>query len=132
MTAPIVLGRFHVLPMVNDFLAKFPQISVHLTLSDQILNLVDEHIDLAVHVSALPHSALVATKVGEIRRMVCGSPAYFAAHGTPKNPEDLALHMCVTFIGVASGMTWVVNPPSGTTKGLSQDNRIGRKESGDG
>jgi DNA-binding transcriptional LysR family regulator len=55
-----------------------------LTLSDQTINIVNEHIDLAVRVGALPHSSLVATKVGEIQRVVCGSLDYFAAHGAPK------------------------------------------------
>jgi DNA-binding transcriptional LysR family regulator len=121
MTAPIVFGRLHVVPVVNDFLAKFAQINVHLTLPDQTLNLVDEHIDLAVRVGALPDSTLVATKVDEIRRVVCGSPTYFAAHGTPKSPEDLIDHMCVTFTALAAGMTWVSNPHGGPGKasGLS-------------
>jgi DNA-binding transcriptional LysR family regulator len=118
MTAPIVFGRLHVLPVVNDFLAKFMQINVYLTLSDQTLNLVDEHIDLAVRVGALPDSTLVAAKVGEIRRVVCGSPAYFAAHGTPKTPEELVHHMCVTFTALASGMTWVFNPRDGSSKAV--------------
>jgi DNA-binding transcriptional LysR family regulator len=118
MTAPIVFGRLHVLPVVNDFLAKFAQINVYLTLSDRTLNLVDEHIDLALRVGALPDSTLVATKIGEIRRVVCGSPAYFAAHGTPKTPEELLHHMCVTFTGLALGMTWIFNPRGGQSRGV--------------
>jgi DNA-binding transcriptional LysR family regulator len=118
MTAPIVFGRLHVLPVVNDFLAKFAQINVYLTLSDRTLNLVEEHIDLAARVGALPDSTLVATKVGEIRRVVCGSPAYFAAHGTPKTPEELVHHMCVTFTALASGMTWIFNPRGGQSRGV--------------
>jgi DNA-binding transcriptional LysR family regulator len=118
MTAPIVFGRLHVLPVVNDFLAKFAQINVYLTLSDRTLNLVEEHIDVAVRVGALPDSTLVATKIGEIRRVVCGSPAYFAAHGTPKTPEELVDHMCVTFTGLASGMTWIFNPRGGQSRGV--------------
>jgi DNA-binding transcriptional LysR family regulator len=119
MTAPIVFGRLHIVPVVNEFLAKFAQINVQLTLSDTTLNLVDEHIDLAVRIGELPDSAMVATKVGEIRRVVCGSPGYFAAHGTPKTPDDLGEHMCVTFTAIASGMTWVFGPGDGqATKGV--------------
>jgi DNA-binding transcriptional LysR family regulator len=118
MTAPIVFGRLHVVPVVNEFLARFPQINVHLTLSDHTINIVDEHIDLAVRVGALPDSTLVATKVGEIRRVVCGSPDYFAAHGVPKTPDGLADHMCVTFTALASGMTWIFNPRGKATKGV--------------
>ena len=116
MTAPIVFGRLHVVPVVNEFLARFAQISVQLTLSDHTINIGDEHIDLAVRVGALPDSALIATKVGEIRRVVCGSPDYFAAHGVPKTPGDLADHMCVTYTALASGMTWIFNPRGKTTK----------------
>jgi DNA-binding transcriptional LysR family regulator len=118
MTAPIVFGRLHVVPVVNEFLAHFPQISVHLTLSDHTINIVDEHIDLAVRVGMLPDSTLVATKVGEIRRIVCGSPDYFAAHGLPKTPEDLADHMCVTFTALAAGMTWIFNPRGKATRSV--------------
>jgi DNA-binding transcriptional LysR family regulator len=119
MTAPVVFGRLHVVPIVNEFLAKFPQINVHLTLSDYNISLADEHIDLAVRVGALPDSTLVAMKVGEIRRVVCGSPAYFAAHGTPKTPDDLLDHMCVTFTALAAGLTWVFKPRGGgASKGV--------------
>jgi DNA-binding transcriptional LysR family regulator len=124
MTAPIVFGRLHVVPVVSDFLAKFAQINVHLTLSDQTLNLVDDHIDLAVRVGSLPDSTLVATKVGDIRRVVCGSPAYFDAHGIPKTPEDLAEHMCVTFTALASGMTWMFNTPDGPVRGVRPQCRL--------
>jgi DNA-binding transcriptional LysR family regulator len=118
MTAPIVFGRLHVVPVVNEFLARFPQISVQLTLSDHTINIVDEHIDVAVRIGELPDSTLVATKVGEIRRVVCGSPDYFAAHGVPKTPDDLADHMCVTFTALVSGMTWIFNPRGKATKSV--------------
>jgi DNA-binding transcriptional LysR family regulator len=119
VTAPIVFGRLYVVPVVTEFLAKFPQINVYLTLSDRTLDLVDEHIDLAVRSGTLSDTTLVATKVGEIRRVVCGSPAYFSTHGTPKTLDDLAEHMCVTYTALASGMTWVFNPQDGKpTRGV--------------
>jgi DNA-binding transcriptional LysR family regulator len=119
MTAPIVFGRLHIVPIVDEFLAKFAQINIQLTLSDTTLNLIDEHIDVAVRIGDLPDSSMVAMKVGEIRRVVCGSPAYFAAHGTPRTPDDLTEHMCVTFTAIASGTTWVFNPKGGKkTKGV--------------
>jgi len=118
MTAPIVFGRLHVVPVVNEFLTRFAQISVQLMLSDRTIDIIDEHFDLAVRVGALPDSTLIATKVGEIRRVVCGSPDYFAAHGVPKTPADLADHMCVTFTALASGMTWMFNSPGKSTVGV--------------
>jgi DNA-binding transcriptional LysR family regulator len=113
ITAPIVFGRLYVVPVVNAFLAEFPQINIYLTLSDHTLDLVDEHIDLAVRMGMLSDSTLVATKVGEIRRVVCGSPTYFAVYGTPKTLDELAKHMCVTYTELASGMTWIFNPRDG-------------------
>ncbi|TGS79231.1 LysR family transcriptional regulator, partial [Mesorhizobium sp. M2D.F.Ca.ET.178.01.1.1] len=89
VTAPIVFGRLHVLPVVADFLAAYPEVDIRLTLSDQITQLVDEHIDLAVRIGDLPDSSLVAIRVGAIRRVVCASPPYLAAHGTPQTPGDL-------------------------------------------
>ncbi|GLQ56129.1 LysR family transcriptional regulator [Devosia nitrariae] len=113
ITAPVVFGRLYVVPIIIAFLAKFPEIGIYLTLSDHTLDIVDEHVDLAIRTGTLSDSALIATKVGEIRRVVCGSPAYFSAHGTPKTLDDLAKHMCITYTALASGMTWVFDPRDG-------------------
>ncbi|TIT75955.1 MAG: LysR family transcriptional regulator, partial [Mesorhizobium sp.] len=76
ITAPVVFGRLHVLPVVTAFLAAYPDVDIRLTLSDRITQLVEEHIDLAVRIGELPDSAMVAMRVGSIRRVVCASPAY--------------------------------------------------------
>jgi DNA-binding transcriptional LysR family regulator len=106
LTAPIVLGRLHVLPLVAEFLALYPQINVQLRLADRSLQLLDEHLDLAVRVGVLPDSALVAVRVASLREVVCASPAYLARHGTPRNPQELARHDCVSFAGPAGGAAW--------------------------
>ncbi|KUM25275.1 LysR family transcriptional regulator [Mesorhizobium loti] len=106
ITAPVVFGRLHVLPVVTAFLAAYPDVDIRLTLSDRITQLVEEHIDLAVRIGELPDSAMVATRVGAIRRIVCASPAYLAEHGTPAEPQDLIGHNCITFEGLASPATW--------------------------
>jgi DNA-binding transcriptional LysR family regulator len=106
ITAPIVFGRLHVLPVVCDFLARFSDIDVRMVLSDGNVSLIDDHIDLAVRIGALPDSSMMATRVGAVRRVVCGSPGFFAAHGTLKKPEDLAGLSCVTFAGTASSTSW--------------------------
>ena len=107
ITAPLVFGRLHLLPVVSDFLAHFAEINVRMTLSDRNVNLVDDHIDMAIRIGELPDSTMIATRVGSIRRIVAGSPGYFAAHGVPRRPADLADHMCVTFSAMASGQSWV-------------------------
>ncbi|TPK98617.1 MULTISPECIES: LysR family transcriptional regulator [unclassified Mesorhizobium] len=106
ITAPVVFGRLHVLPVIVDFLAVYPQVDIRLTLSDRITQLVEEHIDLAVRIGELPDSAMVAIRVGSIRRIVCASPAYLAGHGTPAKPPELAGHDCITFEGLAGPAAW--------------------------
>jgi DNA-binding transcriptional LysR family regulator len=106
VTAPIVFGRLHVLPIVIEFLKAYPQIDVHMILADRIANLVEEQIDVAVRIGELPDSSLVATPVGFVRRVVCASPAYFAARGTPTRPSDLRHHACISFEGLASPTSW--------------------------
>ncbi|TPI36565.1 LysR family transcriptional regulator [Mesorhizobium sp. B3-1-9] len=106
ITAPVVFGRLHVLPVITGFLAIYPQVDVRLTLSDRITQLAEEHIDLAVRISELPDSAMVAIRIGSIRRIVCASPTYLALHGTPEKPSELAGHNCVTFEGLSAPATW--------------------------
>ena len=80
VTAPVVFGRLHVLPVALEFLTAYAEIGLRLVLSDSILSLVEDNIDLAVRIGILPDSSLIATRIGLIRHVVCASPAYFAAH----------------------------------------------------
>ncbi len=106
ITAPVVFGRLHVLPIVSAFLAAYPDINIRLVLADRMVNLLEEHADLAVRIGALADSALVAIRVGSIRRVTCASPAYLAAHGHPLHPRDLTTHSCVTFETLMSPTSW--------------------------
>jgi len=114
ITAPIVFGRLHVLPVVLDFLRAYPDIDVRLSLTDRPISFLEDHVDLAARIGAPPNSSLVATRVGVIRRMVCASPQYFAARGKPKRPEALAAHDCVTIEGLSAPDGWIF------TKGKSE------------
>ena len=106
ITAPVVFGRLHVLPVIDEFLASYPDINVRLLLSDRNVHLIDDHVDMAVRIGALPDSSMVATRVGHVRRVVCGSPAYFARHGTPTKPGNLSELACVTFDVLSSATAW--------------------------
>ena len=99
VAAPIVFGRLHVLPVVLEFLRAYPEIDIRIALADRVINLHEDHVDLAVRIGALPDSSLIATRVGSIGRVVCGSPGYFSKRGTPKHPSELADHDCITFEG---------------------------------
>jgi DNA-binding transcriptional LysR family regulator len=106
VTASIVFGRLHVLPVVIEFLKAYPDIDIRVALADRVVNLREDDIDLAIRIGELPDSSLVATRVGAIRRVVCGSPAYFAHRGTPKSPGELSTHDCITFDGLMSPDVW--------------------------
>jgi DNA-binding transcriptional LysR family regulator len=106
VTAPIVFGRTHLIPVIAAFLAAFPDIDVKLALSDSLLNLSKSEVDLALRIGDLGDSSLVAVPVGSVRRVTCASPAYLARRGRPGRPEDLRDHACVTFDNLASPELW--------------------------
>jgi DNA-binding transcriptional LysR family regulator len=106
ITAPVVFGRLHVLPIVTEFLKAYPDIDIHLVQSDRLVDLPEEHVDLAVRIGRLPESSLVFRNVGSIRRIVCGSPAYLKERGIPLHPEDLGHHDCISFESLTPSQSW--------------------------
>jgi DNA-binding transcriptional LysR family regulator len=106
ITAPVSFGRLHVVPVAAEFLAAHAAVDLRLLLSDRPQNLIDDHLDLAVRVGELPDSSLVAVRIGTVRRVVCASPDYLERRGTPRKPEDLAAHDCVTFSALGASDTW--------------------------
>lgn len=106
ITAPIVFGRLHVLPVAMEFLKEYPDVDIRLVLADHVVNLLEGHFDLAVRIGELPDSSLVATRIGSIRRVVCGSPSYFAERGRPKNLSELGKYDCITFGDWSSPNAW--------------------------
>jgi DNA-binding transcriptional LysR family regulator len=95
LSAPIFFGRLHLLPVVADFLERFPEISVRLLLADHNLDLVGDRIDMAVRIGELPDSDMVATRIGSMRTVVCASPALVEKQGVPTSPKDLLQFPCV-------------------------------------
>jgi DNA-binding transcriptional LysR family regulator len=106
ITAPIVFGRLHVLPIATEFLKAYPDIDIRIVLADRVMNLHEDAVDVAIRIGTLPDSNLIATRVGTIRQIVCGSPDYFARKGVPQTPEELHHHDCVTFEAVMSSAGW--------------------------
>ncbi|MBB5608777.1 MULTISPECIES: LysR family transcriptional regulator [unclassified Janthinobacterium] len=107
VTASVVFGRLHIVPVVAEFLAQYPEIEVNLVLTDRVMHLMDEPIDVAVRIGELPDSSFMAARVGAVRRVICASPAYLARHGTPATPADLAKHDCISFEVLESRRAWV-------------------------
>jgi DNA-binding transcriptional LysR family regulator len=107
IAAPIVFGRFHVLPIVGDFLKAHPEISVELLLSDRPVHLLEEHIDLAIRIGDLADSSLIGVRVGDVGPVICAAPDYLAAHGTPATPEALETHQCISFERLMTANGWM-------------------------
>lgn len=95
ITAPAGFGRRHVAPLLMQLLTDNPEINAHLDLSDRSVDLVNEGVDCAVRIGELVDSALVAVRLGEMRRVVVASPAYLQRQGVPRRLEDLAAHRCL-------------------------------------
>ena len=106
VAAPIVFGRLHVVPVAAAFLEAHPEVDIHLRLGDRNVNLIEEHVDMALRIGILPDSNLVAMQVGTIRRVVCASPNYLQRFGTPQSLSDLAAHRCITFDGLEATTAW--------------------------
>jgi DNA-binding transcriptional LysR family regulator len=106
ITAPVLFGRRFIMPCVVDFLKQYAEVEVSAHFVDRIVNLVDEGIDVAVRVGHLPDSSLKALRVGQVRRVLCASPEYLAAHGAPRHPSDLQRHAIVAAAGVSPSVEW--------------------------
>jgi DNA-binding transcriptional LysR family regulator len=107
VTAPIVFGRLHIVPVVAQFLAQYPEIRIKLLLTDRVVHLMDEQIDVALRIGELPDSTWMASRVGTVRSVVCGSPAYFTKRGLPTVPQELEAHDCISFDVLESRRAWV-------------------------
>jgi DNA-binding transcriptional LysR family regulator len=102
ITAPAGFGRRHVAPLVPDFVARHPEVSVSLNLSDRVVDIVNESVDCAVRVGDLPDSSLVSVRLAENRRLCVATPGYLKRAGTPQHPNELARHDCLVLSSDAS------------------------------
>ncbi|MBI5042077.1 MAG: LysR family transcriptional regulator [Gammaproteobacteria bacterium] len=107
ITAPLLFGRLHVAPLVAPFLAAHPQVQVDMQLTDRVVSMVEDGIDLAIRIGDLQDSSLVAIPLGQVGRVVCAAPSYWAAHGKPPHPLDLKHHNCLTFRGLNQERGWL-------------------------
>src|SRR5258708_1179054 len=106
VSAPVGFGRLHVSPVMSAYLMRYGEVSGELRLSDRIINLVEDGVDLAVRIGHLPDSTLVARHVGEMRRIVGASPAYLKGRGAPKRPQAIASHETIQFGATAPPPEW--------------------------
>lgn len=100
ISTPASFGRMHVLPALADFMERYPEIKIDLKLSDTIVDLVEGGFDIAIRISQLKDSSLIAKKLADDKRILCASPNYIKKYGEPSNPEELNQHQCISLIGL--------------------------------
>jgi DNA-binding transcriptional LysR family regulator len=106
VTAPVLFGELFVTPVMVSYLNRFPDVTINGLLLDRIVNMVEEGIDVAVRIGELPDSSQHAIRVGEVRRVICGSPAYLETHGRPRHPQDLNGVPVVATSAIGQLRTW--------------------------
>jgi DNA-binding transcriptional LysR family regulator len=106
VTAPVVFGRLHVLPVIADLLRHHRDLKARLMLLDRNIRLVEEGLDVAVRIGDLPDSGLTSVTIGSVRQTIVASPAYCARHGTPRRPQDLSRHDIILGDNVRTSTQW--------------------------
>lgn len=106
ITAPVGFGRKHLQPVALEFLRDYPQIDLRLLLVDRVVNLVEDHVDVALRISELPDSSLVARPLGQIKMVVVAAPGYLQSAGEPSHPSDLPGHQCILWASLGARRAW--------------------------
>ncbi|MCW0000655.1 LysR family transcriptional regulator [Pararhizobium sp. YC-54] len=106
VTAPVLFGQIYVMPVLTSFLTRHPAVNGRALLLDRVVNLTEEGIDVALRIGQLPDSGYRAIKVGSVRRVICGAPAYFKEHPVPQVPADLAGHTIIANTGSSAPQDW--------------------------
>jgi DNA-binding transcriptional LysR family regulator len=114
VTIPLSYGQHRLGAIIGDYIQAYPQVQLDISLSDRKVDLVDEGMDMAIRIGAMPQSDLIARKIGGVRSIICASPSYLARHGTPQTPADLASHACLGYTLSGTGAEWKLEGPEGS------------------
>lgn len=106
LNTPMSFGILHIAPLLPEFQARYPEVSVDMKLDDRQVDVIEEGFDVSVRIAELPDSSLVARRLAPCRHIVVAAPAYLERHGTPRTPEDLRDHNIITFSYQASMADW--------------------------
>ena len=113
VNVPVTFGLLHLAPLWPAFMALHPRVVLDITLSDRLVDLVDEGYDLAVRIAQLQTSSLVSRQLTSTRLVLCASPDYLRRHGTPAQPSDIAQHSVISYTLLATGDQWAFQGPQG-------------------
>ncbi|WP_144141023.1 LysR family transcriptional regulator [Paraburkholderia sp. BCC1884] len=106
ITAPVLFGKSYIMPIVAEYLERFPEVEIYSLFVDRVVNLVDEGVDIAVRIGELPDSSLQAVCIGGVRRILCAAPTYLEKYGIPTHPDQLADHLTVVASGISPSPEW--------------------------
>ena len=99
-------GMHQLVPALPDFLERHPEVQVEITMTDRVVDLVEEGADLGIRMGTLPDSSLVARRIAEVERVICAAPAYLRRHGTPRKPAELRAHNCLNMANAPVLRRW--------------------------
>lgn len=118
LTAPMLFGAKFVTPIVTEYLQRYPEVGASCLFLDRVVNMMDEGVDVAIRIGELPDSSMQAIRVGQVRRVICGSPAYLKKHGLPKKPDELQDHSIISASSAMTSPEWklMVNGEQRTIK----------------
>jgi DNA-binding transcriptional LysR family regulator len=113
VNAPLTFGALHLAPLWGPFADANPKVSLEITLSDRLVDVVDEGYDLAIRITTIPESTLVTRKLASTRMVLCASPEYLKRHGTPVHPHDVAQHAVISYTYWSTRDVWHFTGPDG-------------------
>ncbi|AZD19000.1 LysR family transcriptional regulator [Pseudomonas chlororaphis] len=123
ITAPVLFGELFVTPLMVDYLERFPEVSINALLVDRMVSMVEEGMDVAVRIGELPDSGQHAMRVGEVRRVICASPAFLARHGRPQHPQELRQAPVIAPSSIGQSRSWLFDD-NGTPLNIRPEPRL--------
>jgi DNA-binding transcriptional LysR family regulator len=114
INVPVSFGLLELASRWPDFMTKYPDVELDITLADRTVDLVEEGYDMAVRIARLPNSSLISRRLASTRLLLCASPGYIKKHGKPKHPAELPEHPILAYSLLATGDQWSFDGPDGS------------------
>ena len=124
VTAPVLFGRIYVMPVITAYQMRYKETTVSALFIDRVVNLVEEGLDVGIRIGPLPDSSLRAIRVGQVRRVVCASPAYLKAYGSPTSPADLARHSIIAATSSSATSAANTGKPESSSRRVTGSGRL--------
>ncbi len=113
VSASVAFGTLHIAPVFADFIARYPEVTIDMTINDRFVDLAEEGYDVAIRIAKDPGQNIVARKLAPVHRKICATPGYFARRGVPRTPAELARHNCLVYTYLQPQDRWQLKGPDG-------------------